>query len=141
MLNNIHDSMRATLWDQRMCHTNYKTLDIMSKQQIVDGLDQMVNYSEAPMCSDCPFGKHARLTFKYTEPLSLNIGDLIISDVCGPFDSSFGGYRYFITWIDTRSHYAPIDFLKDKLCSTIANSFKNYLYWLQNQKKKTRRSK
>ena len=86
------------------------------------------------MCSDCPFGKHARLTFKYTEPLSLKIGDLIVSDVCGPFDSSFGGYRYFITWIDARSHYATIDFLKDKLYSTIANSFKNYLYWLQNQK-------
>ena len=31
MLNNIHDTTRATLWHQRMCHTNYKTLDIMSK--------------------------------------------------------------------------------------------------------------
>ena len=53
------------------------------------------------MFSECPFGKHAKLSFKYTELLSLKIGHLIVSDICGPFDPSFGGYRYLITWLDT----------------------------------------
>ena len=106
----------------------------MSRQQIVDGLDETADYKEAPKCSHCPFGKHSGLSFKYTEPLSLNIEDSIVSDVCGPFNTSMGGYRYFVTWIDARTCYTSIDFLKDKKCTTVANSFKVYFQWLQNQK-------
>ena len=131
---NAPSTIGANLWHQRMCHTNYNTLETMSRQQIVEGLNDTINYKDAPICSHCPFGKHARLSFKYTEPLSLNIGDLIVSDVCGPFDTSMGGYKYFITWIDARTRYTSIDFLKDKQCSTITSSFNNYLKWLQNQK-------
>ena len=131
---NAPSTIGANLWHQRMCHTNYNTLETMSRQRIAEGLDDTINYKDAPICSHCPFGKHARLSFKYTEPLSLNIGDLIVSDVCGPFDTSMGGYRYFITWIDARTRYTSIDFLKDKQCSTVTSSFNNYLRWLQNQK-------
>jgi len=60
---------------------------------------------------------------------------LIVSDLCGPFDTSIGGYKYFITWIDAKSRFACIDFLKNKECSTVTASFQHYLSWLLRQKK------
>lgn len=117
-----------------MCHTNFNTLDIMARQKVVEGMNHDIDYKLSPFCNDCPYGKHARSSFKHTETLSLHIGDLVVSDICGPFDTSMGGYRYFITWTDARSRFTSIDFLKDKTSSTVANSFKIYLQWLQNQK-------
>ena len=52
------------------------------------------------------------------------IGDTITSDFCGPFESSIGGYKYFVTWIDIKSRYASIDFLKNKGCATVSELFK-----------------
>jgi transposase InsO family protein len=43
-------------------------------------------------------------------------------------------YKYFVTWIDLKTRYASIEFLKNKECSTITNSFKSYISWISRQK-------
>ena len=101
-------------WSQSVAPENvlYKnTLDIMLRRQIIDRLDEMANYKEASKCLHCPFSKHSRLSFKYTEPLLLNVRDLI---VCGPFNISMRGYIYFVIWIDARTCYTSIDSSKTR---------------------------
>ena len=70
-----------------------------------------------------------------TENLPDNIGDIIVSDVCGPFELSSARFRYFITWIDLKTRFTSIEFLKNKECNTVSESFKRYMAWLLHQKK------
>ena len=133
MATNVLTNAGANLWHQRMCHANYNTLDTMSRQQVIGGLmKQQISRKHLNICI-----VHLASILDYlsnilnTSHLSLNI---IVSDVCGSFDTSMGGYRYFVIWLDARTYYTSNDFLKDKKCITVANSFKVYLGWLQNQK-------
>ena len=41
------------------------------------------------------------------------------------FQTSIGGYKYFVTWID---------FLKNKECAMVAKSFVNYMAWTERQR-------
>jgi Integrase core domain len=74
------------------------------------------------------------LPFKKIEPLPERIGDVISSDLCGPLETSIGGYKYFITWINHKSRYSSIEFLKNKECTTVTKSFKSYIAWLKRQR-------
>ena len=123
----------ATIWHHRLVHTNYSTLEKMSKSQTVIGLPTM-SFDHITQCLNCPYGKQVRAPFKNVEDLPANIGDIVASDVCGPFESSLGGYHYFLTWIDLKTRYASIDFLKNKECKTITESFKRYMAWMLRQK-------
>ena len=44
-----------------------------------------------------------------------------------------GGYKYFVTWIDHKTWYACVDFLKNKECTTVTRSFVNYAAWIKQQ--------
>ncbi|KAG5894850.1 hypothetical protein JTB14_023699 [Gonioctena quinquepunctata] len=68
------------------------------------------------MCSTCVEGKGTRLPFKESERRTKNIGDIIHSDVCGPFNPvAFDGSRYFQTIIDDYSHFVLVKTLKTKV--------------------------
>ena len=60
--------------------------------------------------------------------------NIIASDLCGPFNTSIGGYRYFLTWIDLKTRYVSIEFIKNKECKTVTDSFKRFLAWILRQK-------
>ena len=45
-----------------------------------------------------------------------------------------GGFRHFVTWIDFKMRYVNIEFLKNKECRTVTESFKRYLMWISRQK-------
>jgi hypothetical protein len=87
-----------------------------------------------PQCVNCPYGKQTRAPFQKVEKLPSEIGDVVASDLCCPFEPSIGNYRYFVTWIELKTCLASIDFLKNKECATVAKSFKLYLAWLLHQK-------
>jgi hypothetical protein len=137
-----HNALSATgpsesvLWHHRLAHTNYHTIDKMAKQDLAIGFSPIIKaegttYSQ---CADCPYGKNTRAPFKRVEELPLEIGDTVVSDLCGPFEPSMNGFKYFISWIDLKTRYADIDFLKDKECTTVATSFKHYIAWVKKQK-------
>ena len=50
------------------------------------------------------------------------------------FGASMNGYKYFVSWIDLKTQYTDIDFLKDKESVTVASSFRCYITWLKKQK-------
>ena len=123
-----------TLSHHRLMHTSYHTIDNMRKLQIAENFNPGVHHSTTPQCLNCPYGKQTWAPFQKIEKLPQNIGNLIVSDLCGPFEASIGNYKYFITWIEMKSHFANINFIKDKESLTITMSFKNYITWLLWQK-------
>ena len=51
--------------------------------------------------------------------------ELVHSDVCGPLSSeSLGGAKYFVTFIDARTHYTWVYFLKSR-----DEVFSKFLEW------------
>ena len=73
--------------------------------------------------------------FQRVKNLPDNIRDIAVLDLCSPFETSIGSFRYLVTWIDLKSWFANIKFLKNKECKTISGSFKCYFAWLLWQKK------
>jgi Pol polyprotein, beta-barrel domain/Integrase core domain/GAG-pre-integrase domain len=124
----------ATLWHHRLAHVSYSTINKMSKSNTVIGLPPKIDIEQTSQCTNCPYRKQICAPFKQVEDIRENIGDVIASDLCGPFDLSVGGYRYFVTWIDLKTRYISIEFLKNKECKTVTESFKRYLAWLLRQK-------
>jgi transposase InsO family protein len=124
----------ATIWHYRLAHTSYSTIEKMSNFKTVIGLPPKMSFDSTIQCSNCPHGKQTRAPFQKVEDLPTNIGDIVASDICGPFESSIGGYRYFVIWIDLKTRYVSIEFLKNKECKTVTESFKKYMAWLLRQK-------
>ena len=118
------------LWHHQLAHTGYSTLEAMQRLRTTDRFMPSIHHSPIAQCTNCPYGKQTRAPFQKTKSLPANIGDIITSDLCGPFETSVGGFKYFITWIDSATQMVSIDFLKDKECKTVTGSFKNYMAWL-----------
>ena len=59
------------------------------------------------------------------------IGELVFSDICGPFSPSRQGYKYFVTFTDDFSKYIFVYPIKSKDSSTILSIFKEVLVKLR----------
>ena len=94
---------RIILLHHRLAHTNYHTLESMKRLGTTVGINPRVHYGPIEQCVNCPFGKQTRAPFKQVETPPNNIGDLVVSDVCGPFETLIDDYRYFVTWLDVKS--------------------------------------
>jgi hypothetical protein len=57
--------------------------------------------------------------------------ELIHSDICGPMESSFGGCRYFILFIDDHTRMTWVYFLKAK--SEAFEKFVNFQHMVENE--------
>ena len=67
-------------------------------------------------CETCIMGKQTAKPFpKVSDSKSEDLLDLVHSDVCGPMRTkSLGGASYFITFIDDKSNWVEVQFLKTK---------------------------
>ena len=64
-------------------------------------------------CVSCQLGKQPALPFNSSESISIDIFDLIHSNVWGPSPVfSIGGSRYFIIFVDDYSRYSWIFHIK-----------------------------
>ena len=81
----------SLLWHHRLAHTNYHTIEKMAKEDIAIGFSPIMKIEGAgyTQCPDCPYGKQTRAPFKKVEAQPLEIGDTIVSDLCGPFCSNY----------------------------------------------------
>ena len=89
------------LWHHQLAHTGYLTLEVMKRLCIADRFMPNVHHSPITQCTDFPYGKQMCTPFQKTELLPANISDVIVSDLCGPFETSVRGFKYFVTWIDS----------------------------------------
>lgn len=123
------DCNSTYLWHMRMGHLNIS--DVKKLPGCSDGVALTQDQSNVT-CTHCMEGRQARLPFKNVGSRATRPLELIHSDLCGPMENaSFGGMRYFITYIDDFTRMVHVYFLKDKL--NILETFKDYKLKVENE--------
>ena len=75
---------------------------------------EISDFTDLDICVDCIKGKQTKHT-KKGATRSSKLLEIIHTDICRPFDvPSFGGEKYFITFIDDYSRYCYIYLIKEK---------------------------
>ena len=95
------------IWHERLGHQDKRHVQKFLKSV---GIDIKSDFS---LCEGCQYGKLHRLPFGKC-PKAESPGEVIHSDLCGPFDESFGGLRYFVCFKDAASKYRSVYFMKQK---------------------------
>ena len=102
-------SDKLNLWHQQMAHLNAGQMKTMVSREMVTGTD-MPEMGKLDFCETCAEGKSHRAPFKPVgEVQSKKRLELVHSDVAGPMKTeSFGGARYFVTFIDDYSRCVTV---------------------------------
>ena len=114
----LYDSHEAMLVDQLPCkHELHKRFAHRNLQDIkhMISLGLPSKHCEcSDVCEDCLKGKMSRRPFKKAHEVQ-EVLDVIVSDVHGPMPvESTGKKRYFITFIDVKSRYCEVQFIRQK---------------------------
>lgn len=74
------------------------------------------NLSPLPFCEACVYGKHHVSAYpKGGGTRAIEVLQLVHADLCGPVSiDSYGGGKYFLTFIDDFSRYSHVYILKQK---------------------------
>jgi hypothetical protein len=117
-------SMSLQEWHERFGHLNEKDLKNIIRKQKVDGID--IKADEAlPVCETCVKGKQTRKPFTRSVSQTTELLELVHTDVCGPMRvNSLAGSRYFVTFIDDKSRWCEVYFIKKK--TEVIEKFKEY---------------
>lgn len=103
----------AMKWHCRYGHINFGSLREMKREHLVSGLE--VEVPSDMKCAVCMTSKCVQRPFGNAEHRAKEIGEIIHTDLCGPMKmQSFGGARYLLTFIDDKSRYVFVYFLKHK---------------------------
>jgi len=113
-------------WHRRFGHLGTQSLMQLNKDQMVRGLKLNPSVTEAPkVCEPCLKGRQHRNPFSVGTGRAAGPLDLVHSDVCGKMGSpSLSGSEYFVTFIDSYSHYTWVYVLKRK-----DQVFESFLKW------------
>ncbi|GJR38303.1 retrovirus-related pol polyprotein from transposon TNT 1-94 [Tanacetum coccineum] len=90
-------SSQAWLWHRRLSHLNFDTINLLSKNNIVNGLPKL-KFVKDHLCSSCELGKAKRKSFHTkTTPSSKRRLQLLHMDLCGPMRvESINGKKYVL---------------------------------------------
>lgn len=99
-------------WHEKLAHQNITHVkSFLKTNDIKIANDRTTEF----FCKACVFGKQHRSTFKPSPYQSSAVGELIVSDVCGPMQvASINDARYFVVFKDHYSHYRVVFFMKEK---------------------------
>ena len=87
----------------------------MHSHGLVIGLSRFKDKNMQHVCEACPYGKQVRLPFVKESVKSTHGLQLIHIDVWGPTkETSIGGNRYYVTFIDYFTRKVWIYFMKNK---------------------------
>lgn len=96
------------LYHERFAHQNKKhTKDVIERE-----LGIKVS-NDSDLCEGCVYGKAHRLQFGERKRATFP-GEVIHTDICGPFEKSFSGYRYFVLFKDDFTRFRFVHFIKEK---------------------------
>ena len=123
----------ATLmWHERLGHLNEASMRSMLTKGVVYGVKSREMKDRLETCQVCIKGKQSQTPFpKRDQERTENLLEIIHTDICGPMRTeSKCGARYFATFIDDKSRWCEIYFLKDR--SEILDAFKNFKVMVEN---------
>ena len=107
-------SASEDLWHRRYGHLGEQSLKKLVSDNLVTGLDYNTTKKLA-FCEGCVEGKHHRSEFPQSSSRQTEVLGLIHSDVCGKMSKkSLGGAEYFLTFIDDKSRFTWVYFLRTK---------------------------
>ena len=118
------------LWHACLGHLNVNYMYQMCKSVCVIGLkcDNSIDLSK---CETCLAGKIASTPFTKSETRSTEM-EIIHADVCDPMRcNSLGSARYFITFIDDRSRWCEVHFMRTE--AEVFDKFKEFKNLVENQ--------
>ncbi|KAG6613824.1 Transposon-encoded protein [Phytophthora cinnamomi] len=103
------------LWHLRLGHIGHGGLDAIVKKGYGSGID-MTSVKQWELCDGCSLGKQTRVSYMKSSPnRAKQVLEVVHSDVCGPMQTStFGGKRYFVTFIDDKSHFCVVYLMRNK---------------------------
>ncbi|KAL4352591.1 hypothetical protein GQ457_06G020380 [Hibiscus cannabinus] len=114
----------SDLWHMRLSHVSYSKLDVMMKKSMLKGLPKLEVRTDT-ICAGCQYGKAHQLPYEESKYRANEPLELIHSDVFGPVkQTSIGGMKYMVTFIDDFSRYVWIYFMKEK--SETLSKFKEF---------------
>jgi len=99
------------LWHQRFGHANHRRIKFLYDNGIAEGLDVNGKYKhdkrcKCPTCIQTNSDKvHIGNVRKYVDDVT-QIGQQVVTDLCGPFADSVEGYRYVISFTDVYSRFS-----------------------------------
>ncbi|GJT40128.1 retrovirus-related pol polyprotein from transposon TNT 1-94 [Tanacetum coccineum] len=108
-------SSQAWLWHRRLSYLNFDTINLLSKNNIVNGLPKL-KFVKDHLCSSCELGKAKRKSFHTkTTPSSKRRLQLLHMDLCGLMRvESINGKKYVLVIVDDYSRYTWTHFLRSK---------------------------
>lgn len=108
-----NSELKMKLWHERYGHLNHNDLKELSKQKRVHGLDLPLKNQDL-RCQTCDQAKIYVLPFTEGTRAKKTL-ELVHTDICGPIDvKSNGNARYFVTFIDDKTRYTEVAFLKSR---------------------------
>ncbi|GKV31082.1 hypothetical protein SLEP1_g39821 [Rubroshorea leprosula] len=120
-LNTVEDEASPNLWHNRLAHMSEKELQLLAKQSLI----LMAKGEYVNPCDVYLFGKQHRVSFQKNLTRKENKLDLVYFDVCGPLEvQSFGGNKYFVTFIDDATRKTWVYLLQNK--SQVCKYFQHY---------------
>ncbi|VFQ95845.1 unnamed protein product [Cuscuta campestris] len=130
------DTNLLWLWHKRLSHLNFKTLNKLSKEGLVEGLPKAAFRKES-ICDACQKGKQVKSTFKAKPaPSTTRILSLIHMDLFGPVTPiSLSGKKYVLVVVDDYSRYTWTIFLNGK--KETQGKLTNCMKMIQNQASQT----
>ncbi|GJZ94042.1 retrovirus-related pol polyprotein from transposon TNT 1-94 [Tanacetum coccineum] len=119
------------LWHKRLSHLNFKTINNLSKHNLVSGLPSLT-FSKDKNCSTCEKGKHHRATFKTKRSFSINkCLHLLHMDLFGPVKpQTISHNKYTLVIVDEYSRYTWVFCLKKK--SDAADCIMSFIRQMEN---------
>src|SRR5262249_2633567 len=130
----VNNVQEVKLWHERMGHLSKENLNRMTKECMVENMDMKISTEELN-CQTCQKGKQARKAISKT-PNKIEVvkekGDRIHTDICGPIEpETFGGSRYFISFIDEHTRKSWIYLMRTK--DQALQKFKEFWMMMDNQ--------
>ena len=103
------------MWHKRIGHINIHKLKNMQSHGLVIGLPRFKDKNMQHVCEACQYGKQVRLPFEKESVRSTHALQLIHTDIWGSTkETSIGGNRYYVTFIDVFRRKVWIYFMKNK---------------------------
>ena len=109
-----HANEMTKLWNERYGHINYKYLQSLSEEIMVEGIPS-IKFSNGT-CKGCIVGKHAKHIYEKGKARRVvQVLVLVHSNFIVPLPTpSYGNSRYVLTFIDDFSRYCWVYFLNLK---------------------------
>uniref|UniRef100_W8AUM1 Retrovirus-related Pol polyprotein from transposon TNT 1-94 n=1 Tax=Ceratitis capitata TaxID=7213 RepID=W8AUM1_CERCA len=110
-------------WHNRFGHLNFGSLRELSNKKMVFGLS--VNVPAGVNCALCMSSKCSQRPYSSSKNKAADVLGVVHTDVCGPVNiESIGGSRYFLIFVDDRTRYIFVYFIRHK--NEAFDKFKEY---------------